>query len=135
MCLFRQQQVLIGLLRISSGGAVAHEDLAVKNCPGLAIQNAFVELMAGAAGLSMIDHRMRVGMLLIADDIKSIETTLRALVVHRNGQIVTRKFGAQSDIGGIEATGASEFGVGGGYMKGRNALVLDAVVFQPRPIL
>src|SRR5882724_3404613 len=59
----RQRQLLIrlhcvGLLRI-----VANKNLAIENRTRFAVQNTFIELMAGAVGLPMIDNRVSVRVL------------------------------------------------------------------------
>ena len=59
----RQQQILVSLLRVGQLRAMTHKNFAVEDRPRLAVENAFVKLMTSAVRLPVINHRMRVGVL------------------------------------------------------------------------
>src|SRR5712692_10534693 len=93
----RQQQVLIRLQRVGLLRAVTHKDFAIEDRPRLAIENAFVELMAGAMRLAVIDHRMRVGVLVATNHVESVDVALGAFMIHRHVDAVSRKRRAEVD--------------------------------------
>src|SRR2546426_4785667 len=65
----RQQQILVSLLRVGQLRAMTHKNFAVEDRPRLAVENAFVKLMTGAVRLPVINHRMRVGVLVAVNHI------------------------------------------------------------------
>ena len=55
-----QQQRLVGLLGVGLLGVLADEDLAVEDAAGLAVEDALVQLVAGAVRLGVVDDRVVV---------------------------------------------------------------------------
>ena len=74
---------------------VSHKNFAIKDRMGLSVQHSFVKLMARAMRPAMIDYRMRIAMLGRADHVQPINQAFAALVIERDGDIVTRKRCAQ----------------------------------------
>ena len=58
-----EDQVLVGLLRIGLLGVFADDDAAIENRARSAIQDAFVQLVAAAIRLGVIDDRVIVNVL------------------------------------------------------------------------
>ena len=132
LCFVRQQQVLVRLLRVGQLRAVAHEDLAVEDRPRLAVENALVKLMTGAVRLPVIDHRMRVGVLVAVNHVKSINPAFRPFMIHHNVDGVARKRGAQIDCRRVVTRVRSQFGISSSDVKGARALALHFEVLQMR---
>src|SRR5258708_2647607 len=68
-----EQQIFVGLLGVGLLGGLAHEDSAVKNALGFAIEDSVVILVAIAAGLGVLDDHMVVGQLVISSEIQPVE--------------------------------------------------------------
>src|SRR5262249_3112329 len=58
-----QQQRLVGLLGIGFLGVLANENLAVENALTVAVENALVQLVAGAVRLGVVDDRVVIDVL------------------------------------------------------------------------
>jgi hypothetical protein len=69
---------------------VPHKNLSVEHRPAIAVENTFVELMTDAARLFMVNDGMRVGMLVCANNIKTIDPAFSSLVIKDHGDVVPR---------------------------------------------
>ena len=68
-----QQQGLVGLLGVGLLGVLANEDLAVEDAVGLAVENALVQLMAGAVRPGVVDLGVVIDMLRPVDDVQPVQ--------------------------------------------------------------
>ena len=69
----RQQQVAVGLFGVGLLRPVADVDQAVEDRPRIVVENSLVQLMTAAMRLLVIDHGMRVGVLVLTDHVKTID--------------------------------------------------------------
>src|ERR1051325_6261655 len=104
------------------------EYLSVENCAGLAVQNSFIKLAAGAMRLAMIDDRVCISVLRPVDHVESIDRTFRAFVIHLHADIVTRKGRAKVDRGRVVTRVRTELSSGRGDMKRAHTFALDLVM-------
>ena len=111
---------------------MTYKDFAIEHRTRLAIENAFVKLLAAAMRLSMVDRRMRVGVLVAVNHVKAINPAFCAFMVHHNVDGVTRKRRTQIDCRRIVTRVRSQFGIRRGDVKGARALALHFEVFQMR---
>ena len=82
--------------------------------------------------LAMIYQRMRVGMLPCADDIQPVNPTLRAFMIERHVDVVTRKPRAERDSRRVVAAVATQARLRRRHMKSLRAFALHFVMIQPR---
>ena len=68
-----QQQVLVHLLRVALLRVRAHEHLAVEDAGGALVEDALVELAAGAARLAVVDGGVVVDVLRAAGQVEPVE--------------------------------------------------------------
>ena len=68
-----QDQILVGLLGIGLLRVFADDDLAVEDGVGFAVQNAFIEFVAGAVRLGVVDDRVIVDVLRAVDDVEAVQ--------------------------------------------------------------
>ena len=127
-----QEQVLVRLLRVGQLRAVTHKNFAVENRTRLAVEDALIKLMTGAVRLPVINHRMRIGVLLAVNHVKPVNPAFRALMIHHHVDGVPRQRRAQIDRGRVVSRVCSQFGVGRGHVKGARALALHFEVLQMR---
>src|SRR5690349_13609 len=66
-----QQKILVRLLRVRLLRALTNEYFAVENRAAVAVENALVQLVTRAMRLLVINHRMRVSMLIGADHVET----------------------------------------------------------------
>src|SRR5712692_6596458 len=125
-----QQQILVRLLRVGQLRAMAHKHFAVEDRPRLAVENALVKLMAGAVRLPVINHRMRVGVLVTVNHVKPINPAFRAFMVHHHVDRVPRKRRTQIDRGRVVTRVCSQVGISRGDVKSARALSLHFEMFQ-----
>ena len=73
--------VLVGLLGVGLLGVLADEDLAVEDAVGLAVEDALVQLVAGAVRLGVVDDRVVVDVLRAVGQVEAVERALAAFAV------------------------------------------------------
>ena len=76
--IFGKHQVLVGLLGVGLLRVLAHENLAVEHGARCAVQNAFVELVAGGVRLGMVERRVIIDVLRAVGEIKPVQRAFAA---------------------------------------------------------
>src|ERR1051325_3753989 len=77
---------------------------------------------------------MRVSMLIGIDHVETIARSLRAFMVHHDGNIVTRQVRAEVDRRRIVTAGASELGGSCRNVKSLFAVALQTIVIEVRAV-
>ena len=75
---FGKNEIPVCLLGVSLLRVRTNDDLPIKNRGGCSTQNAFIQLMARAMGLRMIDRRVIVDMLAAGRHVKAIDGSFRS---------------------------------------------------------
>src|SRR5215468_5619455 len=101
--LVREEQVLVGLMRVRPDGARPHDDAAVEDTPRAPVQNALVELPARGARRRMIDHGAGVDMLPPADDEETVEGAGGRLAAEAHLSLVPHEAAIEGDGARAEA--------------------------------
>src|SRR2546425_213691 len=111
---------------------MTYKDFAIEDRARLPIEDAFVKLLAGAMRLAMVDHRMRVCVLVAINHVKPINPAFCAFMVHHNVDGVTRKRRAQIDCSRVVTRVRPQLGISRGDVKSARALALYFEVLQMR---
>src|SRR4030095_7339206 len=91
----REQEILVALLGVGLVRALADEDAAVEDGARALVEDALVVLPARAVRLTVVDERVRVGVLPRADEVEAIHAALRALAAEDDLDAVPRELRAQ----------------------------------------
>ena len=75
---FGKNEIPVCLLGVSLLRVRTNDDLPIKNRGGCSTENAFIQLMARAMGLRMIDRRVIVDMLAAGRQVKAIDGSFRS---------------------------------------------------------
>ncbi len=87
----REQEVLVGLLRVRLLGIGTDDDPAVENSPGRIIEDSFVELPAALVRLGMVDHGMMIDVLAAPNHVKAVQGTLTPLPLEARVDVVAHQ--------------------------------------------
>src|SRR5262249_53534968 len=104
--LVREEQVLVGLMRVCPDGARSHDDAAVEDTPRAPVENSLVKLPARGARRRMVDHGARVDMLLPADDEEAVEGAGGRLAAQAHLGLVPQEAAVEGDGTRAEAAAA-----------------------------
>ncbi len=127
-----EQQVAARLRRVRLLRVRVHEDLAVEHRVRGAADDALVKLAAHPVRLPVIDRRVRVGKLALADHREPVDRAARALRRLRDGEVVARKARPKRDAHRVEARPGGERHRGVADVERLAALALHANVIDAR---
>ena len=97
LSVLRQQQRLVGLFRIGLLRGKAYHNLAVEDTPAPAIKDSFVQLVAIAVGLGVIDSRLVVDKLARFREIQTIPRAFAALTIKDNDPLISHNRSTQGN--------------------------------------
>src|SRR5437588_7150085 len=96
------------------------------------VEHAFVKLATGAMRLAMIDHGVRIAVLLSANHVKPVDCAFAAFFIECDRDVMTRKLSAQIDIRCVVSRAATETCRCVGNVKRRVTLALHLVMLHAR---
>ncbi len=85
-----QQQRLVGLLGVGLLGVGVNVNLAVEDAAGPAVEDALVQLVAGAIRLGMVDARVVIDQLVAARQVQAVKRGFAALRVEHHVDVRAR---------------------------------------------
>src|SRR5450759_252689 len=124
-----EDQVLVSLLGIGLLGVLADDDFAVEDGVCLAVEDALVELVAGAVRHGVVDHRMIIDVLRAVDDVEAVQ---RGVGTFGEGgvDVVADQRAAEGNGMRGECGAASDGGSEGRNMEGVDGFLLDFVMIH-----
>src|SRR5947209_16600774 len=128
----REQEILVALLGVRSVRALVDEDATVEDGARASVQYALVFLAARAVRPLVVNERVRIRVLTVADDVEAVNATRRALAVKLHFYVVAREARAERHGRQVVGTVAREFGARRGDVERAPALVLHLVVRDTR---
>ncbi len=96
---FRQQQVVVGLVRIGAVGALVDDGLAVPDAAALAVQDAAVLLPRRGRAHAMIDARVVIDVLGVAGEVETVKGHLGAGHGDIDVQVIAHQAAAEIKTG------------------------------------
>ena len=123
----RQQQVFVVLDRVGFLGVGAHDDLAVEDADRAAVENALVELMAGAVRLGVVDQGVVIDVLRAVDGVQTVEVAMAAFVVEHHVDVVAGQRAAERERMGRDGRVAPGEQLDQAGMERLQLFVLDLV--------
>ena len=130
----REQQHLVGLLRVGLLRVEPHEDLAVEHALAAIVEDALVELVALAVRLGVIDGRVVVHQPIAVDQVEPVHRAVDAFAVEHRVDVVAHQPAAERDVLGGEHRGARQVQMRAGDVIRREALALHAAVLDLRAV-
>ena len=127
-----QEQRLVRLFGVGLLGVELHDDLAVEHRVGFTVQDAFVELVARAVGLGVIDHRVVVDETTTVRHVESVERAVDPFTIQQRIDVVANERASQRDGMGREAAAPAQRDMHAGNMKRLQALSQQLVVIDHR---
>src|SRR5439155_25581975 len=106
-----------------------HDDLAVEDPGGSAVEHALVKLAAAAVGLGVVDRGVIVHVLAAADDVEAVERALGAFAAEHSLDLFTNERSAKLDRSRVDDRGSPLLELQGRDVERLRAFLLDSGVF------
>src|ERR1035437_1985426 len=128
-----EDQVLVSLLGIGLLGVLADDDFAVEDGVRLAVEDALVELVAGAVRHGVADHRMIIDVLRAVDDVEAVQ---RGVGTFGEGgvDVVADQRAAEGNGMRRESRAASDGGLKGRNVERGKRFLLKFIVIHHGPV-
>ncbi len=128
----REQQVVVGLLRVGLLGARTHDDAAREYATRLVVEHTVEILVTLTVVSGMVDRRMMIGVLLTGQEVQSVEDQPATRTRQDGADVVPRERRPECHHVQVDRTVPTLMRLCRRHVIGARALALDAMIIDPR---